>query len=137
MVLILPPPPLLLLLLLLGYPNSPWQDHTQDSPVGVVALAPCIGKKKRARMNVAMPPSDFSSSSSSSSAPFSPLRSRMQVWSLCRKRGEKKNLYYTIRRGRRVGPQTALVLSRCERERRCASVQTLTSASLCLCTDAE
>ncbi|MED6294620.1 hypothetical protein CHARACLAT_022989 [Characodon lateralis] len=35
-------------------------------------------------------PSDFSSSSSSSSAPFSPLRSRMQVWSLCRKRGEKK-----------------------------------------------
>lgn len=35
-----------LLLLLRGYPNSPWQYHTQDGPV-CIALAPCNRKKNK------------------------------------------------------------------------------------------
>lgn len=55
-----------MLLLLLGYPNSPWQYHTQDGPV-CIALAPCNNKKINSDEGCD-PPALASSSSSSSSA---------------------------------------------------------------------
>lgn len=88
------------------YPNSLWQDHTQDGPV-CTALAPCNRRKNN--------------SDGCCNPPCFPLllfvlfflcrcflSSRLQIWTLA---GRSRKMYYTIRRATCTGPHRAGVVT--------------------------